>query len=617
MRGRRDICRTLNRCIKPIDDRPIWEWAADNLTLPNSITKSGKFDIGVSSYMRAPLLALQDNRVRRVNLRWPVRHAKTLVSDLWIVWSFVNDPGPTLSCWQTDELSQSHCESRFIPIAMSCKDFVGALSEDRHKTKTQTIVFPGGVTFWSRSGGAISELQTRSVRYLDLDEVWTWKDQSMIKEAEARVGDWEEVGLSKVLYKSQGSFTGDIVDADWNRGSQEWWHFQCGGCRKLIQAKLWDMRQDRSRWGLVWDEKKDKHNQIMVGATLETVRYECPHCGHKHIESEGHRTRWMRDGCYIQSNDNAPDDHKSYTFSAIMGRGWRRLAEGWINANAKAKAGVMDELQIFVQKYMAEPWNLEYASESIKISTDEYEPSAQWPDEICRWLTVDVQQNGLFYFVVRAWSREESRRLDFGDTYGWTSIDEIQKKWNIKPNRVWIDYGHWGPEVARECSKRGWIACMGRGQENFWHEVKVKGKTVRINRAYAPPQRVDAYMGTKKQGQKSGGSCILVTFSDERLSDQLHLYLNDPRDIFKRPKSADPAKEKMYNRQIGAMRKVRGETRAKLNSDDSKAVGIKKDQWQWVAMHKDNHLWDCEKMQVLAAMCAKLIPDPVETQSAD
>jgi hypothetical protein len=615
MRDKRDIYRTLTRCVNPIDSRPIWEWCADNLTLPSSITKSGKFDIGVSNYMRAPLLDLQDNRIRRVNLRWPVRHAKTLVSDLWIAWSFVNDPGPTLSAWQTDELSKSHCESRFLPIIESCPDIVELFAEDRHKTRTQTIVFPGGITFWSRSGGAISELQSRSVRYLDMDEVWTWEDQSMIKEAEARIGDWEEAGLSKVLYKSQGSFAGDLVDTDWQRGSQHWWNFDCAKCGLLIPAKLWDKREDRSRWGLIWDEKRDSHNQLMIGETLATIRYDCPHCGHSHLESDGHRVRWMRDGQYVQANSNAPADHKSYTFSAIMGRSWERLVEGWINANASAKAGIITELQIFVQKYMAEPWNLEYVGETLNLSTDDYEPSKEWPDEVCRWLTVDVQMNGQLFFVVRAWSRTESRRLDFGDVWGWPSIDELQERWKVNSKRVWIDAGNWSAEVYRECAKRGWVACMGRPTNNFWHEVKTKGTVKRINKAYAAPQIVDAYIGTKAQNK--GGGCILVVYSDERLSDQLHLYLNDPREIFKRPAGFDQAREKIYNRHMGSMKKVRVESKGKIHSADRKAEGLKKVQYQWVAMHKDNHLFDCEKMQVLAAMGAKLVPDPVEAGSTD
>lgn len=616
MRNRVDIGRVLKKAIRPRDDRPIWDWAGDNLILPSSIAKSGRFDVGTSAYFYEPLKALQDNRVRRVSIRWPVRHGKTLLCDVWIPWTIANDPGPFLSCWQTDEMAKSHCESRLIPILRQCGLITDLLSEDRHKTKTQTIILDSGVSVWVRSGGTLATLQSRSVRYLAIDEGWTWENQTNIIEAEGRIGDWEDLGLSKVLYMSQGSVKGDIVDTDWESGTQERWHFDCAKCGRPIPAKLWDVRKDGSRWGLVWDKKVDSHGQVMIGETAETIRYECPHCSHPHLESEGHRARWSSQGRYIRENFSGLDSHRSFTLSCIMGRSWPLIMQEWITATANAKAGRIDQLSIFVQKRMAEAWDSDYLSDTIRLSSGDYEPSDEWPDEVCRWMTVDVQANGLFYYVVRAWSRDgESRRIDFGYTYGWPSLDALQEKWKVQSKRVWVDYGYDSANVARECAARGWVLCKGDQHEHFWHEIK-NGKAVkRVARSYAPAKAVDAYIGTKGQGKK--GACILVVFSDEKMSDLLHSHLNDARDIFKRPAIQDQEKEKMYRRHMASMRKVLQESKAKLSPDQRKATAIQKQRWLWVAIHKDNHLWDCEKMQILAATVAKIVADPVEAMTAD
>ena len=52
----------------PKDRRPIYDWAADNVTLPPVLTRSGRFDVTTSRHFIAPFEAIADDRVREVNV---------------------------------------------------------------------------------------------------------------------------------------------------------------------------------------------------------------------------------------------------------------------------------------------------------------------------------------------------------------------------------------------------------------------------------------------------------------------------------------------------------------------------------------------------------------------
>jgi phage terminase large subunit GpA-like protein len=590
----------------------LWAWAEKHVHLPGSITESGRFNCATSNYLKAPLEALQDNTVRRVSLRWPIRSGKTLVSQLFIAWSVANDLGPTMYLLPTFETAKDMADNRIRPILMECAPVLDRLKSDPDATKRATINFLGGATLWIR-GMTKSELQAKSVRYLLLDEPY-FSDQSLIPEALGRQGDWVRAGTSKTLVMCQGSDSNDWTDEDFLAGSQELLHFDCGECGEAIPARLWGDRVKES-WGLVWESHKDEAGDYDFNKILPTVRYKCPHCGHLHRDTPRTKRQWNSTSRYIAQNPNAPRDHRSFTFSAIICYPWQELVKDWLNARKSAKSGDLGPLAAFIQKKMATPWNSDYLIDTVRAATGDYQPDATWPDEFVRIASVDVQSNDLFYLVVRAWARDgRSRLLYFNKVYGWESLARtIIDTWKVPPKRTVVDCGYNTGTVLRFCAKHGFIAAKGTDQERFFHTWKQGKGTAKLERAYSMPVVADAKMGTKDQGK--GVSCVQFQFSDPRLSDTLNALRNDGN-TFQTPQDWDPETEKMYLKQVGAMVKKLVLTKTKLGENDDKSNAISRKKWRWVATSKDNHAFDCEKMNVLMAMILKILPDPVESEAS-
>ena len=73
-------------------------------------------------------------------------------------------------------------------------------------------------------------------------------------------------------------------------------------------------------------------------------------------------------------------------------------------------------------------------------------------------MSVDVQMN-CFYLVVRAWSINGSSRLLWHEkVLTWEDIEEIQKRFRILDNLVFVDAGYNSFEVYKHCGE--WIAII-------------------------------------------------------------------------------------------------------------------------------------------------------------
>ena len=69
----------------------------------------------------------------------------------------------------------------------------------------------------------------------------------------------------------------------------------------------------------------------------------------------------------------------------------------------------------------------------------------------------------------------------------WEDIEEIQKRFKILDNLVFVDSGYNSFEVYKHCGERNWIALMGDNRANFFHRLP-NGKTVL--RFYSPVKHI-------------------------------------------------------------------------------------------------------------------------------
>ncbi len=586
------------------DRRPIHEWATEHLRELPPVLTVRSFSVDESRHFCAPLDALQSEETRQVVIRKPVRSGGTLLSDVWHVWCRANDPGPAMAIFQSDKVAEDHAKHRLLWMMERCELTRLMLSEDRFSKKKNELTFADGLPLYV-TGPGINNLQTRGIRFMSISEAWIPAVGAIVEQAEGRLGDFKRVQLSKLLLDSQGGVEGDAVDARFMSGNAAEWHVECQSCGHYMPLRWSGLRGDGSRWAVRWDKKKDKRGNWDVAACIATVRFECRECGHPHLDTPTTRARWTRTGRFIDSNPSAPLALRSFTWTGLVIDPWANLLETFLTSVNAYKLGVVDPLIQFFQKYMAEPKSEATIHEILStVPIAKYEVQSAWPDEKLRTLCVDVQETE-FWYVARAWGLHgESRRLDCGRCYNWTELELVQQNNKVEDRLVFIDSGFRTKEVYRACCRHGaWIRVGPIAVWSGWHPVKGDqqkafphkiGKET-VWRSYAEPLTVDAESGTTHEG--SVQHCQLIRFSDSTLQDRMEQLLK--KGLMKSPDTQTEMDE-IYKKHLANEFK-----RLKKN------IRTGRSEWQYVSRGA-NHLRDGEKIGVLAATLADLLPDAID-----
>jgi len=589
------------------DRRPIYEWAAENLTELPPVLTLRSFSVSESKHFCGPLDALATEEVRQVVIRKPVRSGGTLIADVWHLWCRANDPGPAMSIFQSDKVAADHAEHRLLWMMKRCRAIRPLLSEDRFASKKNEITFADGLPLYV-IGPGLNNLQTRGIRYLSISEAWISAVGAMVEQAEARLGDFKRIQLSKLLIDSQGGVESDAVDARFMAGNAAEWNVECQSCGHYMPARWSGQRPDGSRWAMRWDKKKDKRGFWDVAGCLGSVRFECRECGHPHFDNPQMRAKWNKTGRFIDTNPSAPLSLRSYTWTGLIIDPWINLLETFLTAMNSYKLGVIDPLIQFFQKYMGEPKSESSVHEALStVPVARYEVQSSWPDERARYLCVDVQETE-FWFVARAWGLHgESRRLDCGRCYNWAEIELAQKNLLIEDRHVFVDSGFRTKEVYRACCRHGaWARVGGMYVWCGWHPVRGdpqrafahKWNRETIWRSYSEPTNVDAESGQSNDGGVR--HCQLIRFSDPTMQDRMEQLLK--KGFMKSPEQNGEMDE-TYKRHLANEFK-----RAKKNKNTGRS------EWQYVA-RGPNHMRDCEKLSVLGATLSELLPDQIDTDS--
>lgn len=565
--------------VRPIDRRPIYEWAAQHVEMPAVLTVQGKFNPDISRQLIEPFNALQADRTRRVVILKPTRGGGTLLADVWCNWVMAVDPGPFMFNLHTDSVARAHAETRIMPMLDRCGPIQALINrEDRHAKRKTSILFNNGFPIWIQ-GPSIGNLQARGVRYMVCDEIWdrtAWKE-GRLEEAIARLGDYDKIQNSKCLFVSQGGWVNDPLDDWWNTSSQNVWTVECPSCY-VHQEPVWrGLRADRSRYGIVYDgDAVSEESRV-----CETVRWECEHCGSGHKWSYKLSAMWNRSGKYERRGES--QTVAGHRWNALIVRQFEVLAEIWCKASRAAASGDYSFLRAFIQKHLAEPWDETKLIEAPPVETIHLSDSKTWPEESFRLMCVDVQETELYYSVRGFDKAGNSRRLDFGRVVGHETIKDIQSKWSVPSNHVGIDAGFNQREVAKWACENDWILLKGSDQRTFKHKVAGStGKKARyVERIYSKPIGVDPHRGTDQGGRRYA---TLIQFSDYDAQDMVQRCLDGKTKLkWARVECDDQEKEVMWEKQLNG---------TKRKKDISSTGAVK----HGFTKNPNDHLRDCEKM---------------------
>jgi hypothetical protein len=593
------LADALSSIFAPLDRRPTVEYAAEHVELSSPITKPGKFDCSSSRHFLEIFGALDDERTREVNVLKPVRGGGSLVGDVHLVTSLARRPMPSMCVFQTDPDAKIHFFDRIEKNLMNCAA-TAALLPARYEWSE--IFLKSGHTLYT-GGPGISNLQSKGVCNLWLDEPWIYPLGRMA-DAEARVGDFLKLELSKILRTSQGGTceNRELKDCDWVRawslGEQNEWEVACQHCGKYFDPIFSGARDDGTYWGITWDHHRLPNGDWDLAKCVPTVRFECPHCGNPSLDTKKVKDDWNRTGRY-RLNTEKSIVRRGFHWESVIDFPWSELAHLWLVAcNCFARGDLKPKIQFFQKRRAINTDEESLLRGGLTLKRVAYEINSDWPDEKDRYLVADRQEEDLLWWSVRAWSNDKSRKLGFGKCYGFAALEEIRIKFKVQPNLTGVDSafmpkGDHGVYAA--CIKYGWIAIKGAKDQHFVHSLKNKR---RVLKSYAPVTYGDPSGNTARSR-----FCPLIRFSKPQMNAKVqelidHGHWEEPLN------SADPEMEKEYNAQMAA--------RVKKTEYVGK-TGETNVYWKET---KNDHARDLANGQVLFAVLKERLPDPASERLA-
>ncbi len=627
--------------LTPADGREIWEWIAEEGEFPTVYAMPGRLDISTCPMIRGPLRALKNPIVRKVTCMCGVQCLKTLVGEMWLLWSIPNSPGPSQWLHPDDQEALEHAKERFIPLIENYPTVHRYFTENRHDQSTGFIRFKH---MFLRMEGALGKgnLQRKSIMNQMRSEVWQ-KDKwipGRLKEAEGR--QMQFVHNSKAYTESQpgwdAAYNIDDMHPEYLAGSQTETHFRCLGCGKL-QPFLWTHRRaDGTEAAMRWDETprtRRESGEWRWGELIQTIRYECIYCGNRHHDQPLERRRITATLEDVPQNPDADPAHESYNWGqlAMPNLNWFETKIGGVKnyliAHEQARRGYDQPLMDFWMKVVGHPYNPAKHAAVAAMETIEVDATSK-PGEplVFDGVTfshllgaIDVQEDW-FRLVIEAFSATGDQiTLWMSTEYSWDDVATQLEKFKVPEANVSVDVSHRGHEVKLECCKHGywarakggplrwrcWKALRGSDQDAFiWTKRINPQKVQKIQLPYTwPPEVGDPAVHMKpsdpRRADLRGKTCEVITWSNPTIKD-IAINRRDGKAMGVKVLVSSGPWNDQFNLEMHSQKKVLAPGR----------WGGGK--WKWQKF-RDDHSLDCRCMNLVRAFQLGLIAPRAEEEN--
>jgi hypothetical protein len=587
--NRRAIWEIVCATHKPHQDQTVTQWAEAHIELPRGMTSApGPFRTAMFPYMNEPMDAFHPKSgVRKMTLIWAAQSNKSTAIMLGIAYRLDRSPAPTLWVMDNSRNAQSFSESRWQRLIESNAVLAKHKPSDPDKFKNMEMHFDS-MPLWFAGSNSPGNLASRSVGLLVMDEAGKYpaKARGEASSVQLAIQRTTSYPMHLIVITTTPVTPDEAAWQSYLESDQRRYFMPCPHCRELItfeQSMLkWDQsaRQEDGSWDLK--------------AVRNSARMECPKCAG--VIRDGAKTVMLREGRWVATNDAAMPGNIGYHLNGFYSprRTFGNLAVKFL----QDKQSLMG-LQDYVNSVLAEPWedDGEKEQETPRTASD-YLMGDRWAEADFSAMTIDVQDAGgrHFWAVIRDWSKDgRSRGRWAGRIETWDDLERIRAENEIRPACVFVDCAFATREVYFMCCRFGWVALRGSDNESFtWSD---HGK--RVQRAYGKPERGDPAGGGRwDSGTLPRRNCPVIKFSAPTCEDILAALrrTDPPRWEFPRDFPVD------WHQHMASTVKKR------VRNAATGAVSYK-----WVVPKgKDNHLRDCEKMQITAALLAKVLTPAAE-----
>ena len=260
--------------MQPPADLTATEWAEQNRRLsPEASAETGPWRVSRTPYLREPLDAFADPKVRRLVLVSSSQVGKSEFENNLIGYIIDQDPGSILFVHPYSTDAKEYSKLRIAPMIRDCPALRRKVAAPKSRDSNNTVlqkVYPGGILTMCGSTEAHA-LASKPVRYVFGDERDRWATSA------GNEGDPWQLAMArqitfynaKAVEVSTPTIKGHSpIEDSFLAGTQERWCVQCPHCGGYHDIRFKDIRYDVQTLG----EGNKKHYQV------SNIHYMCPEC---------------------------------------------------------------------------------------------------------------------------------------------------------------------------------------------------------------------------------------------------------------------------------------------------------------------------------------------------
>lgn len=609
------------------DRRPIVEWAHDNIRFQAGLHSfPGPFDVSNLPWTRRIYEAWKDPKVRRIVVSGaPQSSGKTVAAQVCMAWQATNDPAPIGFYSNTDSNAKFFSDTRWKQMKDSCAPLNAKIAKDLK----QQVMFKDGSFLLMLGAESKANRQSHTFRVIVKDEAWMY-DAGAGGEIDKRKDSFNRTGDWKIIELGTGGVAKSEFAENHGKGTREVWEVPCPHCGGYHDYK-W--RKDDGgvfRWDL---KLADDGKTVDIEKTLDTLHVECPHCHEKITWSQSGRVAANARGRWRATNEQADPSIVSITIPAFAsGEEWRPHVRKWIELGHGRSVGKKKALQDFIMLVLAEFWEDVQTVEKQDLPHGDYcrddmlNGKWLWPDgterEVLRLATADYQHGAQgdsehLWFVVRAYAENgDSRLVDCGRVNGFSDLAVRWEAAGVKPapdgnhinSRGFVDIAFNENVILDDLMLHQWMGIRGEDRDtrnrggSFPHTFKKgdTGETFTVWKNFSEVKWRAVGVG------RSGGSGQYVPayhINNQGIQDILFELRGGRSVTWEVPSDIEEFCPE-YAKHLGS------HVRRNVARDGDKP------DFRWQAVSPQDHLYDCEKYQIGAALIYDLYHDASTAETA-
>ncbi len=448
--------------MKPPDDLTVTQWAERHRRLSSEASaEPGPFRVSRTPYLREPMDAFTDPKVRRIVMASASQVGKSELENNIIGYIIDEDPGSILYIHPTTIDAKEYSKLRIAPMIRDCPTLRRKVAAPKSRDSGNTLLqktYPGGILTMCGSTEAHA-LASKPIRYVLGDERDRWATSAgnegdpwgLAMARQTTFYNAKAVEVSTPTVKNASAIADSYAE-----GTMERWKSKCPHCGEYHEIQWKDIRYEY--------ETKEVNKKKTY--KVKSIMYVCPGCAavSDEVTMKRQPARWEAD-----NPDAYAQGVRSFWLNAFVSQwaSWESIILKFLNAVGNSR-----KLQVVYNTCFGELWEdrgeLE-DEDSLMARREEY--PAELPDGVLVLTAgVDTQDNRLEYEVVGHGHFGETWGIEKGIVMGrpddektWAKLDEVlfdrvfhfADGLGLRLSMTFVDEGgHFTQDVRLQCRAR-------------------------------------------------------------------------------------------------------------------------------------------------------------------